>query len=928
MLGVGEHSPGKGDHFYNIINKNFTFPRSKASMDEKFNRAWTPVLDSRRYATGLVHDYHENLASWQGKSQDEWRKQFAAMEILTLQGRDVPTDGRAIIVENTGHPHAALSKVGDVVRLTTPDEIKMFADYRGTMDRVWKDLVGETAKQFGWAGEPSAAAIYKAAGEVGSETREGRHLLRAAKIVAAIEYQHRDAYLPLMRDGDYFVRVKPERPNAEWTGEGFPPTVMFKLIDSMTPAERAIGGMRSGTPKLATDAIADIRKTFPEGEYDISHGYAFRNADVLRDLDIPAIDKLMMLVSNDARGQISDRLEHAGMTKEEARSAAQADYDKLVDTVLDRLYEERVSGFKRQRMGIAGYDPDFARSTGRYLNWLASHISGLHYRPQIEAGEAAMAEHPDPRSQAAYRDFTRRQEDYGDQLYGPLMRLRQGAFYYLLGGNVATTAKIMLHGPLRGVPILTTGLGAQGRMRAVGDYLAASKDVAKGLGIGRGGIQVDFDAPAFQKSLSPAERTMFANAEREGIVHQQTADELAAVRREGEEALTPRGRLTRRVLDIWGSNVSAADRMTRGAMLLAGYRTADRVGMDAINRVWDKDLNWRNAPEKTPEAFGRFLVDQAVGVWGDVNRMPVMRSQLGGMLGQMKLYEAGYMSNLHQMMTRMGPEGKVTASLMLGGLGMMGGLTALPFIGDAEKAAEWVYQMIEGIAPDFQADLKHALDALIGEGGGELVLHGARPGGIDWSGIGFGDIVGKNVQSPLDLAGAAVSTAVGGPYRAYKRADSGQGALAASQELMPNAVKHFMQALYPEISLYSASGASKAQPPSDADRLKTGLGFQPEAKAVHYEQVRAATQAKQSYEHGLTLAENRIANLQDRGEPTAQALTDATALLTKGMQAGIWTKAEVARFDADLRRKMAQRANPAMGSRTQQRFEAARAAQP
>jgi hypothetical protein len=59
-------------------------------------------------------------------------------------------------------------------------------------------------------------------------------------------------------------------------------------------------------------------------------------------------------------------------------------------------------------------------------------------------------------------------------------------------------------------------------------------------------------------------------------------------------------------------------------MLLAAYPTAEREGMDAINRVWDRDKLWAGEPEKTPERFARFLTDRTDGLWP---RMPARRSR-------------------------------------------------------------------------------------------------------------------------------------------------------------------------------------------------------------------------------------------------------------------------------------------------------------
>src|SRR5207245_1537543 len=83
--------------------------------------------------------------------------------------------------------------------------------------------------------------------------------------------------------------------------------------------------------------------------------------------------------------------------------------------------------------------------------------------------------------------------------------------------------------------------------------------------------------------------TPLEDAEATGLTHARGMEELAAIRQQGEDAFTPQQRFNRRVLAIWASNVAMADRMIRGGMLLAAYRSAEREGMDAINRVWDRD---------------------------------------------------------------------------------------------------------------------------------------------------------------------------------------------------------------------------------------------------------------------------------------------------------------------------------------------------
>ena len=103
MLGSAPDSPGAGRHDFNIVNKDFTTPSTKASLDERSNRKWLAGLAKYCDAAALLHGYRGGLDSWQGKRMEAWRKLFSVMELLTLEGREVPADGRAVIV-NANRP--------------------------------------------------------------------------------------------------------------------------------------------------------------------------------------------------------------------------------------------------------------------------------------------------------------------------------------------------------------------------------------------------------------------------------------------------------------------------------------------------------------------------------------------------------------------------------------------------------------------------------------------------------------------------------------------------------------------------------------------------------------------------------------------------------------------------------------------------------
>jgi hypothetical protein len=84
--------------------------------------------------------YRKSLAPWLTLSDEGQRKVVAAFELLVLQGREVPLDGRAIIAENLKHPSAAYSKIGDIIRLEKPEEVAAFTTYRRTMDLILNNL--------------------------------------------------------------------------------------------------------------------------------------------------------------------------------------------------------------------------------------------------------------------------------------------------------------------------------------------------------------------------------------------------------------------------------------------------------------------------------------------------------------------------------------------------------------------------------------------------------------------------------------------------------------------------------------------------------------------------------------------------------------------------------------------------------------------
>lgn len=894
-MGAGPRSPGRGEHWFNVANRYVTAPSNAARYDMGGVSAqkWA-AEEGKRNATARLRDsYVQKLQTWLGATPAEARTLMAALELARLQGRDFPTDGRAIILQNAEarsdraplehQPMAYHSRPGETVRLDSPRLIKMFGEIRTTMDKGWDDLTAATAKRYGWDGEPTSNAIRDAAAAADTP-RERNRLEQTARMVGAIEYARRTAYVPFMRFGDYYFHVMPKEGTDGWEGEGHRPTSWFSLIDSRLPEEKVLGGRRDSS-QTATAMRAEMERTFDPDQYEIREGYWHPTDDALREIGIPAIEKLFTLMGNDTeklwRGRVKtaevvphpegngfairfpdgmggfdyaragarrngDVLRWDSREAADVRSvAAEASelQERAIESLLNQVYEEMSAGFKKQARNVPGYSSDLTRSVGTYLNWLSGHIANIDHRDAIDSANMQVDRSYDPLARQFWHDWDGAQSREDTPLDGAMRTMRQATFYWALGLNASSTFKNLLDGPLIHMPVLTTGLGRQGRAFAAASYANAAASIFKTMHIGKHGLDVD----PMRGARDASERALLSDADALGITKPTGMEEIAAIRRSGVDALTPQQRFNRRVLDIWGSNMAATDRLTRSAMLLSAYRTANRVGMDTINRVWGRDALWQHVEQKTPEAFAKFMVDRVAGIWGGANRIPAMRSPLGAAVGQFQLYSFNYLSIVHQLMTSMGPEGKASAALMLGGLSLVGGTLALPFAQDAEKAAEWVYRAVTGIDADFSASLLRAMEGMgFDKEVGEIALHGVsrQALGFDLGSVGMGDVLSEfGRKEGLDALGPAASILAGAPIKAMQRHQQGQSAAAVAAELMPSPVKALVKGLivYPDEGVRTLRGGANAQVLTPGqigtgERIAAAAGTLPTKLARAYEE--------------------------------------------------------------------------------------------
>lgn len=884
--------------FLNVAETQGLLPRTLSAQDTRFSKLWNAVRlkDDKRNSTAA--DLRGDIKSYLDLNPAE-RKKLYAYEELRMMHQGIVSDAideKTFSAENKGIAgigalldQAAYSKPGDKIVLDTPQLKEAEQERRAMFDRAWTEVIKSSAKKLGWHGEADSAVMLKKA-ESMAHGADRTRTIRNASLISMMESQRQDAYIPRMRFGDYYLAIRPKSGTEKDSLGGYPSLTRFELVESRNTLDRIMGqGPQPGQlPKNAAQRIAELRKQFPESKYDIEHGYMFNKGDSLKKLDIPAIEKFLALVGNDVQGKVEETLP-ADMSPAEKAKTAQSLFDDLVDKVRDQMYQEMKAGFKKRAKTVPGYEGDFDRTTGAYINWISGHVAHLEHGDAIQQAKVDYVDaHPDPEVRKYADHWLRSLNERPSALDAGARAARQAAFLYTLAGNAASTAKILLHAPMLGGPLLGA---ATGHGKAMGALLNAMRESATQIRIDRKeGLTIAVE----NLGHNAEEKTLLKDLSAKGSLHQSGAEEIAAMSRHGEAAQAGPQKFWRRAMTILSSNIAAADIANRASMALAAFRLAKNPAIMAkIEKVWGGNESFKRMVESeglTPSTFARFMVDQANGIWGSRGRMPVARNWLGSTAVQFKNFEVNYLSNMNMLMRRMGPEGKLAATMMLGGLGALGGVAALPFSQDIEGAAQWMYGMVTGINPDLDADLaQFAEDEGLSKASAEMVLHGpSRALGLDLGSLGFGDVIGQNTMSPLDVF-PSVSIFAGAAQRAYQRYQSGQEPSAVVAEGLPNAVKNVVLGLdvYPKQGIETPAGNQILT----ANQISSGMGAM---KALGF----TSSDVSRAYEE-----RNRQFDLTSASKGATSALEQKAANLTvRAMHArAIGDEAGAASIEAERR---------------------------
>lgn len=786
----------------NPIETETIFPRTLASLDSMsapFWNAWES-RDQRgiENAETLKSIVDKSLVSLPAESRD---RVYAALELARKWDWRPPDDGRPVRVKNTSYWQAQKSKPGDDFVLT-PEETQAFHDTMKLGDEGWRMFMRALAQREGWNGPLDPDAIR-------AEANGDRRLTRLADALATAQQALNRPYFPAARFGDYFIAVKPKAGVDEESLGGYPEVKWFETAEK-EPLMDLLGRQRKGAGdvKAVQDAVKRLREmtkpdgslAFPEDQYDIETGDLRARPDVLRKLNIPAIEKLFMLLDRKVTKSLADNIlaneEIPDGTPADIRAEAKARYQALFgetkEALLDAVYHDLLAGWKKAAALTPGYSADFDRAIGNHIYQVGRNAADMQYRPQIDgAYENIQDNHP----HQTVKDYWRHWREYQENPRSPAGRAAANIAHvgatYVMGLNPATTLIVGAHTPMMAAPILGVGGGIEQAVlqltRSLRESYASLKFDKKGAGISLSGL-----------GRTPAEKAMLAELDKAGLLHSVGANDVRSINDRQAGLWGKAAPVVSRGMDIATSNIAAVDQANRISIALATYRMAqnpERVAKMMAPWMEHSAVFREMAIERggvTPEMFTRFMLSEAAGSWGKMNQAPIMRGAEGSLIFALHGFQTRYLSTAFKLAKNMGPEGRVAAAWMMGALWAATGIYGLPFFQDLETAADKLIQTVTGENPMIDAHLRSFLnDAGLGKIGTEILLRGPLSVlfGTDLSSrIGFGDIVSRDLSSS-DLVGTVPSILFGRLAAAWNRLQSGQGSTAAAVEFLPNALR-------------------------------------------------------------------------------------------------------------------------------------------
>lgn len=768
------------------------FPRGLAALDSIFARYWNAWKKREDKRHELEVEFAEGLRNSANLSEPDKRALETVQEHDRLNGIDRRDTGRRIVAQVDGQ----------MVALSEEATRAYFSD-KATFRKGWDLLIESTIRRRGYQGEISEQALSAAlaVAQTGGRRAEAAALERDLEIFRMMEGQRRVGYVPLMRYGDHYVMVRSLQE---------PGTTHFELVDTKKPFSSVLGRtVQAGTiPDAVQRKIAELRRQYPERQYEIVSGPLTKS--VIDRIDIPALEKLAMAVAQD-----DPQL-----------------YETVYGEFMGKIYDHLKAGFRKKSENIPGYSKDFERAKADYFRHLASVVSRNLHEKEIKDGYEATQKHRNQNVRRFAESFEARMNSPASDWAA----MRKYGFFMFLAGSPAAATVNLSQTPLVSIPNLATWAGTP---RAAGLVSTALAEVMTAVRIGDRGMTLDIS----RLGRTEAERAMLRKLERDGTLQAQLTHELRGGNATENRALRPYARAFDKTFDILASMFGTAEMVNRATIALAAFRAANNQSLrDKAAQVYAKNELFKTIMRSgnlTAENLAKFMVDETQYVAGKVNRQRIATGP-GAALLQFKSFGMNYLRNMAQLATRMGPEGKLAAFLMLSALVAMSGLYGFPFAEDAMALGEWATKMATGVDHDFDRKLRQIISEFASSNyAAEMMVRGPWR---EFAGIEMGKRLGQGDLIPrlelVDVLGVPVAGTIGKAKEVLTRWQNDQplGAVAAAlPKFAGDAVKMIAQGTE---GVQTMRGAPVLKPSeiSTGERIAKGIGFTSAGQARRYEE--------------------------------------------------------------------------------------------
>jgi hypothetical protein len=553
-------------------------------------------------------------------------------------------------------------------------------------------------------------------------------LLKLQNTAGQVATRNKGAYVPLMRFGDFYIKVKDNDDNLIW----------YQHFNTMAEAQEAQGTLRLKFPdgnisKPAKIDIEKIRQDIKEKTVTLEN-----IAQYITDVNSKNYEKLM--------GELRETL---------AEKKADKDVIGINEFLAPR---DKSVGAE----GVPGYSADFTRSIMQYIA-VASNVLArnryakdkwkfFHMTLEYARGKKNTAGLPEPdvNLEKATHDYMKYTEDPRQEF----SFLRRMGFWWYLGGNMSsailqTISLAQFTGPILTYLVNPGLLAVPGK----GTYLVSKemsaatahvgKMITRGAFMGKSQYQdafIDFsDLPTTTEGLENA----LSRAIADGTIKQgqalQEAGIMPGVVGSINMPIGSQRRRARAIRTFENVIVGGAFNTVEAASRLVAFITTYNLAMknpkvlDNAEVLYGDDQDYQYAKQqygRTAEALARFMTEENFGAYGKENRQQLGR-KYGSLAALFMTYVSQMMGHYYRMLNplvvkrtpkgfRIGianpnktkaqnRAGRTVFARMMLMLLMTGGLFSMPFTEDAEDLYNLLKKEITGLDGDVRAEFRNML---------------------------------------------------------------------------------------------------------------------------------------------------------------------------------------------------------------------------